>query len=532
MWLHGGGLRMFKQVCGLALFAVALGCASATAGLIVDERDSPLFSQDLETRGSNDKKGVRGPTGPRGEQGAQGLPGMAGIRGATGLKGASGATGAPGGVGAKGVTGATGATGAAGARGATGATGALGATGARGATGAAGATGAMGLAGAKGETGAKGATGANGVVGATGVPGAAGLKGATGDRGATGPVGATGAIGALGVTGKSGIDGKAGATGEKGRDGATGAIGLQGATGVTGPKGDSGVLAPLSSDLFVDGCTRGSQGEQDGSIGRPFKTIEQALSAAKALTTTSEDKVVTILIASGSYSGTDGTILITGNAKIALIALGPVYIGGIDPSGANSPVGIKWVPTWANSQLGRRPTLTITSLNSFADAITPHQSYSNKIRITGGIEISTANANDVSDAAELHLSAEVYGDLQVYGKVMLYVYKCRFHGMVWAEESDLVVAERTRFDQSIHIHFYGTVLQSEIMNGVEVTGCSLWDQASCSIALHGFFVTYFKGDFKGVSGDGGQHLLSLQMLLQMVFLGNTAASHPMLVWKS
>jgi hypothetical protein len=99
--------------------------------------------------------------------------------------------------------------------------------------------------------------------------------------------------------------------------------------------------------------------------------------------------------------------------------------------------------------------------------------------------------------AELNISGEVDGSVVVNGIVMLYFYKARIHGDVDAPNSDIVIAERTRFDGSIFIHYYGTILACEIQNGVQVTGVHLWDDPCKSITLQGFFLTNFHGLFVG-----------------------------------
>lgn len=110
--------------------------------------------------------------------------------------------------------------------------------------------------------------------------------------------------------------------------------------------------------------------------------------------------------------------------------------------------------------------------------------------------------------AELHLNAEVFGNLNVTNVAMLYLYKSRIHGYVNAQQSDLVVAERTRFDQTVNVHYYGFISYSEFLNGMNVTATCLWDgsgEGCCgpncnSLYLKGFFNSYFCGNFCGPVG--------------------------------
>lgn len=84
---------------------------------------------------------------------------------------------------------------------------------------------------------------------------------------------------------------------------------------------------------------------------------------------------------------------------------------------------------------------------------------------------------------------------------MLYFYKSRIHGQVQACDSDMVVAERTRFDGPINVHYYGTVLNSEIMSGMSVTGTSLYDSPNCNgVFLRGFMNSFICGNLCGPCG--------------------------------
>jgi hypothetical protein len=112
--------------------------------------------------------------------------------------------------------------------------------------------------------------------------------------------------------------------------------------------------------------------------------------------------------------------------------------------------------------------------------------------------------------AELHFNGEIFGDLNVSGIAMLYLNHSRIHGYVAAPNADLVVADRTRFDNTVTVHYYGYVNASEIVGGMVVTDAQLWDWLSLgesctkdtgpgcnSVFLTGFFNTFFCGNFTG-----------------------------------
>ncbi len=614
--------------------------------------------------------------------------------------------------------------------------------------------GLQGIQGPKGTTGTAGPAGATGAVGPQGPQGPQGVPGVAGATGAVGPTGPQGPQGIKGATGATGAKGDKGCRGKRGKRGHSGHDGCDGKQGEPGPQGRDGIaiVNPLSCDVFVDSCTLLPEHEQTGSISAPFATIQRAIDKAKFANCTSckNCKTVNILIAAGCYNlGSEQSMInITGPTKVNLIGLGPVTLGetggcACQPDGENSGVSIYWQPIVCDVNSGIRPTLTITTLNTIADSITPYQSYANKFRISGNVMVvskacgngdcsastssshsssttengvhyryhesngvrvhsdgdmtrwhsSTNRASNsdfsyvssstdetrhgrsstnrkhsgnnilftdsgstwannssvrvhvgrdngrmhrsenklyrsssgserydhnststhftrgdypsdaystghqvagkvkngkkkavvkgkkanakkakvkfakvngkvkgkkkvekgvfdflglaakkdvalqaedvegcgggccdlcyaslvVSDCgtclpAELHLNAEVFGDLNVTNVAMLYIYKSRIHGYVNAQESDLVVAERTRFENAVNIHYYGFVSYSEILQGVTVSGTHLWDGGECgegecggancnSLFLKGFFNTFFCGDFSGPEGS-------------------------------
>lgn len=133
-----------------------------------------------------------------------------------------------------------------------------------------------------------------GATGATGVTGATGATGATGTTGATG-AGVTGPTGAIGPTGASG--GATGATGPTGAQGVTGptGVGVTGPTGAAGATGASGAaIPPLTLTFYVDEGYSG--GGSDGSIAKPFLTVQDAIDEAGAGVN------VTVLIVTAEYT--------------------------------------------------------------------------------------------------------------------------------------------------------------------------------------------------------------------------------------
>jgi len=91
--------------------------------------------------------------------------------------------------------------------------------------------------------------------------------------------GNTGGTGGTGNTGKTGNTGATGPTGSSGATGPTGAgsTGPTGATGATGPSGSAGLM---KFTVFV--AKNGSDGTADGSVSKPFLTVQAAMEYAYA----------------------------------------------------------------------------------------------------------------------------------------------------------------------------------------------------------------------------------------------------------
>ena len=281
--------------------------------------------------------------------------------------------------------------------------------------------------GKRGCRGPRGPRGLQGLQGIQGIPGVQGMQGPQGDVGPQGPQGDQGPQGPKGEHGehgKHGEHGERGCRGEKGergcrgktgKDGRDGKDGCNGKDGLNGKDGVSPIVNPLCCDIFVDGCTQVPAHDQTGSIGSPFSTIQRAVDKAKFADCTSckNCRTINILIAAGCYNlGDDddqSTINISGATKVNLIGLGPVSLGDFSacacqPEGDDARVSIVWSPTVCDVTSGIRPTLTITTLNTIADSITPYQSYANKFRISGDVMVTANACGNDSCSASTHTS--------------------------------------------------------------------------------------------------------------------------------
>jgi hypothetical protein len=236
-----------------------------------------------------------------------------------------------------------------------------------------------------------------------------GSQGSTGPTGPTGPSGATGAAGARGSAGPRGAageDGAAGATGPRGRVGATGATGATGAAGVTGATGATGAtgptepLRPLTNTIFVDAGTITPVAQQNGSIARPYSTIQAAIDTIPPATTFLEKtRTFSILIASGVYPENGQLTIDVDNNQIELVALGSVYLAQ-----ANSATDI--LPTNVVINF-----LSTTAILPNADAVIFSNVSNTTLDVAGFppsqlgqfILIGTLNINDTSTAPGVNI---------------------------------------------------------------------------------------------------------------------------------
>ncbi len=282
--------------------------------------------------------------------------------------------------------------------------------------------GKRGKRGKRGSTGPEGSSGPKGCVGNNGPQGPQGPQGPKGDAGAMGPIGPMGPQGPQGPQGHHGKDGERGHEGKKGCRGERGKTGRHGHDGKDGRDGRNGKngkdatdINPLCCDIFVDGSTPLPDHQQTGSIAAPFSSIQKAVDKARFVFCASckNCRTINILITAGCYnlgdSENDAVISIVGPTKINLIGLGPVTLGGFtgcacQPEGDDAPVSINWAPSVCNIESGVRPTLTITTMNTIADSITPYQSYSNKFRIGGSINVVASACGNDSCSTSTHTS--------------------------------------------------------------------------------------------------------------------------------
>ncbi len=302
--------------------------------------------------------------------------------------------------------------------------------------------------------------------------------------GPRGPQGRSGLVGSTGPCGLQGATGACGAPGIQGLQGPQGPRGLQGSAGPEGP----GVILPFAFNVFVDGGTVVDPSTTDGSLSKPFKTIQAAIDSIVSKPATSEFDVYTVLITGGQY---DENLAILGNDKrIALVGLGHVTLGS-----QTSTRNITWNVNASNTSVN--PALALKTINS------AFRSATGKFFITGGLTILNATAKTL----DLELCAEVSGNVSfltasIASPVNLFLYNAILSGNLNSSAPTLQrgiwlqVAENSVFKGTITVENYGRVQSCVISQGMQILSA-----LPAAADPDGMLLTDFSGNFSGPSGS-------------------------------
>jgi hypothetical protein len=277
---------------------------------------------------------------------------------------------------------------------------------------------------------------------------------------------------------------------------------------------DTGVIDTLlvTGDLEVEGEITGdvaSSGQRNvglidlgkgndatGEIGtgKAFKTIQAFIDAVPpGDDSTSARNIFIGMISPGDYDE-DLAIDLT-RRRIILTGPGSWNLGNF--SGPNwSPVApfrnITVTVTQPNVD-GIRPGLVIsTLLDSLGEAMTTHESYLTKPRISGQIDLTGATA---AGSVELDLACEVFGSPSITAGaaiVQSYIGDSRFRGPISGTNWQMQVTERARFDGLVSVGNYSLIQSSRFNAGMTTTSVP-----PAGIAPFGMLTTWFSGTFTG-----------------------------------
>lgn len=265
-----------------------------------------------------------------------------------------------------------------------------------------------------------------------------------------------------------------------------------------------GQLTTVNRDIYVDGNRTDSYTE-NGSIPRPYKTIQAALAIIPTATdSASMRRIWHIHIASGTY---DESISIDiGRKKVLLLAYGAVSIGTFGSS------------NWAPSGTTRNITITcsLTAIDSIRtsfgivalgriQAYGTHQAYSNNFRVSGSLIISNSTGGT---SGELNLQGvTLFGWDGVAsgnndsitagswaGNLNLYADNCRFYGLVTGGVVRLQGIRNCAFEKLATVATYSQIWFSEIKAGMT------WTVAPTEVSPALIACSELTGTFTGGSG--------------------------------
>ena len=214
-----------------------------------------------------------------------------------------------------------------------------------------------------------------------------------------------------------------------------------------------------------------------GAIGtaRPFKTIQAFLDAVPAGNdSASARNVFTAEIAPGDYD--EDLAVDISRKRIVLTGpgswnLGTFGAGDWGPSGVRRNITV----TGAAANIdGIRPGLVIASNLPVTEAMSTHESYLTKPRISGKIDLTGAAG---IGSIELGLICEIFGevgppDVSIDAGAAIiqsYIYHSRMRGRVTGSNWQFQVNERTRFDGLITVDNYSLLLSCRVNGGMTVT---------------------------------------------------------------
>jgi hypothetical protein len=250
---------------------------------------------------------------------------------------------------------------------------------------------------------------------------------------------------------------------------------------------------------YVDPVNGDDATGEIGSV-KAFSTIQAFLDAVPAGNdSASARNVFTAIISPGDYD--EDLAIDIARKRIVLTGPGSWNLGTFDaanwgPSGARRNITV--TGSLANID-GIRPGLVIASFLPVSEAMTTHESYLTKPRISGKIDLTGASG---IGSIELALTCEIFGDAGVsidagLSVIQSYIYHSRMRGTLTGSNWQFQVNERTRFDGLITVDNYSLIQSCRVNGGMTVTGVP-----PAGITPFGIVNTNFTGGtFTGPAGS-------------------------------
>ena len=266
-------------------------------------------------------------------------------------------------------------------------------------------------------------------------------------------------------------------------------INLLGGAGAALAQRNVGYVDPVNGD------------DATGEIGtvQAFRTIQAFLDAVPAGNdSVSARNVFTAIISPGDYDE-DLTIDIA-RKRIVLTGPGSWNLGTFGaanwaPSGTRRNITI--TGSAANID-GIRPGFVIASFLPLSEAMTTHESYLTKPRISGKIDLTGAAG---VGSIELALTCEIFGDAGVSidagaAIIQSYIYHSRMRGTLTGVNWQFQVAQRSRFSGLISVDNYSLFQSCRIDAGMTIAGSGF-----AGIRPNGILLTNFSGLYTGAAGS-------------------------------
>ena len=232
---------------------------------------------------------------------------------------------------------------------------------------------------------------------------------------------------------------------------------------------------------------------------RPFRTIQGFIDAVpQGVDSASARNVFVAQISPADYDE-DLSIDIS-RRRIVLTGPGPWSLGTFNaanwgPSGTRRNITV----TGADANIdGIRPGLVIASNLPLSEAMTTHESYLTKPRISGKIDLT--GVTDIG-SIELALTCEIFGDAGVSidageAVVQSYIYHSRMRGTLTGSNWQFQIAQRTRFDGLVSVDNYSLIQSCRINAGMTVVA-----SPPAGLVPFGMLLTNFAGTFTGPAGS-------------------------------
>jgi len=237
-----------------------------------------------------------------------------------------------------------------------------------------------------------------------------------------------------------------------------------------------------------------------GAIGtsKAFQTIQGFIDAVPQGTDSAGARnVYTAQISPGDYD--EDLLIDISRRRIVLTGPGAWGLGTFDaadwgPSGVRRNITVVGADPNVD---GIRPGLVITNNLPLSEAMTTHESYLTRPRISGKIDLTGAAG---IGSIELALTCEIFGDGGVaidagLAIIQSYIYHSRMRGSLLGSNWQFQVAQRSRFDGLIDVDNYSLFQSCRINAGMTIAGSGF-----AGIRPNGILLTNFGGLYTGAAG--------------------------------